>query len=82
MVRKVEAAIPAPPNVDTRRNPSEEQLAHVLESTLTVDPEKKDARFIFIFECFKTYRFMLTIIPNNIEVSVERIKPVTASAGR
>jgi hypothetical protein len=47
-----------------------------------VDPEKKDARFIFNFECFKTYRFMLTIIPNNIEVSVERIKPITASAGR
>ena len=82
MVRKVEAAIPAPPNVDTMRNPSEEQLAHVLESTLTVDPEKKDAGFIFNFECFKTYMFMLTIIPNNIEVSVERIKPITASAGR
>ena len=82
MVRKVEAAIPAPPNVETMRNPSEEQLAQVLESTLTVEPEKKEARFIFNFECFKTYRFMLTIIPNNIEVSVERIKPITASFGR
>lgn len=45
MDRKVEAAIPAPPNVDSRINPSEEQLAHVLESTLTVEPGKKDARF-------------------------------------
>ncbi len=82
MDRKVEAAIPAPPNVDTRTNPSEEQLAHVLEITLTVEPEKKEARFIFNFECFKTYRFMLTTIPKNIEVSVERIKPITASSGR
>jgi len=64
------------------RNPSEEQLAHVLESTLTVEPEKKEARFIFNFECFKTYRFMLTIIPKSIEVSVESIKPITASLGR
>jgi hypothetical protein len=45
--RKVEAVIPAPPNVDSRINPSEEQLAHVLESTLTVEPGKRDARFIF-----------------------------------
>ena len=82
MVRKVEAAIPAPPNVETMRNPSEEQLAHVLERTLMVEPEKKEARFIFNFECFKTYRFILTNIPNNIEVSVERIKPTTASSGR
>ena len=40
-------AIPAPPNVDSRINPSKEQLAHALESTLTVELEKKDARFIF-----------------------------------
>ena len=82
MDRKVEAAIPAPPNVDTRRKPIEEQLAQVLETTLNVEPEKKEARFIFNFECFKTYRFILTIIPNNIEVSVVRIKPITASSGR
>ena len=73
MDRKVEAAIPAPPNVDTRRKPIEEQLAQVLETTLNVEPEKKEARFIFNFECFKTYRFMLTIIPKSIEVSVESI---------
>jgi hypothetical protein len=80
--RKVEAAIPAPPKVDTRRNPNEEQLAHVLESTLTVEPEKNEARFIFNFECFKTYTFMLTTIPKSIEAIVERIKPTTASSGR
>jgi hypothetical protein len=45
--RKVEAVIPAPPNVDSRINPSEEQLVHVLESTLTIEPGNRDARFIF-----------------------------------
>jgi hypothetical protein len=36
--RKVDAVIPTPlPNVETRRKPSEEQLAHVLESALRDD---------------------------------------------
>ena len=47
MDRKVEAAIPAPPNVDSRINPSEEQLAHVLESTLTVEPWEKGHKIFF-----------------------------------
>ena len=47
MDRKVEAVIPAPPNVDSRINPSKEQLAHVLESTLTVELEKKGHKIFF-----------------------------------
>lgn len=40
MDRKVEAAIPAPPRVETRRNPNDEQLAQVLDITPKVEPEK------------------------------------------
>ena len=40
MERNVDAVTPTPPNVETRRKPNEEQLAHVLDSTLKVDPEK------------------------------------------
>ena len=35
--RKADAVTPIPPNVETRRTPSEEQLAHVLESALRDD---------------------------------------------
>jgi hypothetical protein len=45
--RKVEIVIPAPPNVDTRRKPSEEQLAQVLERTPIEEPEKKEVALIF-----------------------------------
>ncbi len=74
--------MPAPPNVETRRNPSEEQLAHVLESTPTVDPEKNDAKLIFTFECLNRYTFIPTTIPRSIEIIFERIDPTTASFGR
>lgn len=51
----MEIVIPAPPNVDTRRKPSEEQLAQVLERTPMEEPEKKDAAFNFIpLECLST----------------------------
>ncbi|MEP6574875.1 MAG: hypothetical protein ABJB85_00370 [Nitrososphaerota archaeon] len=82
MDKKVDAAIPAPPNVETRTNPNEEQLAHVLESTLTVDPEKNDVILIFNLECLNTYTFMLTTIPKSIADRFERIKPTTASSGK
>ena len=70
------------PKIETRRNPNEEQLAHVLESTLTVEPEKKEASPIFNFECLNTYTFILTTIPKRIEVTVARMNPITASSGR
>lgn len=83
MERKVDAVIPTPPNVETRRKPSEEQLAHVLEITLKVDPEKNEPIFIFEpLECFNTYTFILTTIPKITAVIVETINPNTASSGR
>ena len=83
MDRKVEAVIPAPPNVDSRINPSEEQLAHVLESTLRDEPENKDDILSFLFiECLSTYTFMLTTMPKRMDVIFERRKPATASLGK
>lgn len=79
----MEIDIPAPPNVDTRRKPSEEQLAQVLERTPMVEPEKKDVAFNFIpLECLSTKIFILTTIPNRIAVIFDKIKPVIASSGR
>ena len=54
METKVEIVIPAAPSVEIRRNPREEQLAHVLEITLRDEPEKNEAVFIFLFECLNT----------------------------
>jgi len=81
--RKVDAVTPTPPNVETRRKPIDEQLAHVLEITLKVDPEKNEPTLIFKpLECFNTYMFMLTTIPMRTAVIVERMNPDTASSGR
>ena len=44
MDKKVDVANPAPPNIDIKRNPSEEQLAHVLERILNPDPVMKDLK--------------------------------------
>jgi hypothetical protein len=53
--KNVDAVTPTPPNVETRRKPSEEQLAHVLESTLIVEPEKNEVRLILdLSECLST----------------------------
>lgn len=83
MERSVDAVTPSPPNVETRRKPNEEQLAHVLESTLKVDPEKNEAVVIFKpLECLNTYTFMLTTTPISTAVMFERMNPVTASSGR
>jgi hypothetical protein len=68
--------------VDTRKNPNEEQLAHVLESTPNEDPEKNEAAFIFKFVCLNMYMFMLTTTPYNTAVIVARINPGTASSGK
>jgi hypothetical protein len=82
--RKVDAVIPTPlPNVETRRKPSEQQLAHVLEITLRVDPEKNEPTLIFkSLECFNIYTFILTTIPKSTAVIVERINPNNASSGK
>jgi hypothetical protein len=81
--RKVDAVTPTPPKVDTSRKPNEEQLAHVLEIILRVEPEKNEPIFIFKpLECFNTYMFILTTIPMRTAVIVERMNPNTASSGR
>ena len=82
MERNVDAVTPSPPNVETRRKPNEEQLAHVLDSTLKVDPEKNEAVIFKPFKCLKTYTFMLTTTPISTVIMFERINPVTASSGR
>jgi len=51
---KEEAVTPAAPSVEIRKNPREEQLAHVLEITLSEDPEKNEAMFILVFVCLNT----------------------------
>jgi hypothetical protein len=38
--RNVDAVTPIPPNVETRRKPTDEQLAQVLEIILSVEPKK------------------------------------------
>jgi hypothetical protein len=81
--RNVDAAIPTPPNVETRRKPIDEQLAQVLESKLKEEPENSEARFTFkFFDCLNTYTFMLTTIPISAAVILERMNPVIASSGR
>jgi hypothetical protein len=79
--RNVDAVTPIPPNVETSRKPTDEQLAHVLEIMLRVEAEKTEPISIFRFlECFTIYTFILTTIP--ISIAVKRINPVIASSGR
>ena len=69
--------------METKRNPIDEQLAQVLESTLIDDPENNETTLIFnFFECLNTYTFMPTTIPISIAVMLEKINPVIASSGR
>jgi len=83
LVRKVDIVTPTPPKADIRTKPSEEKLAHVLESTLRDEPENKDDTLSFRFiECLNTYTFMLTTMPIRIDVIFERRKPATASLGK
>lgn len=83
MERNVDAVTPIPPNVETRRKPTDEQLAQVLEIMLSVEPEKSDPMVTFKFpECLTIYKFIPTTIPIRIAVVVERINPIIASSGR
>ena len=83
MERNIDVVSPIPPKVETRRKATDEQLAHVLEITLRVEPEKSEPMVTFKFsEYFNKYTFMLTTIPISIADVVERINPSTASSGR
>jgi hypothetical protein len=71
--RNADAVTPMPPNVETRRKPTEEQLARVLEIILNVEPEKSEPIITLSFlECFTIYTFILTTIPIRIAVIVEK----------
>jgi hypothetical protein len=81
--RNVDAVTPIPPKVETRIKPTDEQLAHILEIMLRVEPEKSEPIVTFKFpEYFNIYTFILTTIAISIADIVERINPITASSGR
>jgi hypothetical protein len=81
--RNADAVTPTLPNVDTRRKPTDEQLAHMLEIMLRVEPEKSEPMVTFkFFEYFNMYTFILTTMPISIASMVERINPIAASSGR
>ena len=83
MVRNVDAATPNPPKVDISRDPSEEQPAQALETTLSDEPEKSDLIPLFKpLKCLMTYRFMLITAPARTAVIFDTINPPTESSGR
>ena len=83
MVRKVDIFTPTPPKVDIKTKPSEEQLAHILESTLRDDPENNDEVLTFsFFDCTSTYTFILMTSPIRMAVMFEIIKSMVASPGK
>jgi len=83
LVRRVDAVRPTPPKVDIRTKPSEEQLAHMLESTLRDDPENNDELLTFsLLECLSTYTFMPTTMLISIAVILETMKSTTPSLGK
>ena len=83
MERNIEVVSPIPPKVETRRKATDEQLTHILEITLKVEPEISEPMVSFKFsEYFNTYTFILTTVPMSIADIVERINPINASSGR
>jgi hypothetical protein len=58
-----------PPKVETRTKPIDEQLAHMLDIMLRVEPEKSQPMVTFKFpEYFNTYTFILTTIPRSLQL--------------
>ena len=51
---KAETVTPSISITEIRKNPREEQLTHILESTLSDDAESNGVALIFIFECLNT----------------------------
>jgi hypothetical protein len=81
--RNIDVVTPIPPKVETRRNATDEQLTHMFEIMLKVEPEISEPMVSFKFsEYFNTYTFILTTIPMSIADVVERINPNAASSGR
>ena len=83
MERNIDVVSPIPPKVETSRKAADEQLTHIFEIMLKVEPEISEPMVPFKFsEYFNTYTFILTTIPTSIADIVERINPITASSGR
>lgn len=51
---KAETVTPTVPITEIRKNPREEQLTHILESTLSDEAESNEMLLIFISECLTT----------------------------
>jgi hypothetical protein len=54
----------------------------VLEMTPMAEPENNEAVLLKPLACLNRYKFILTTIPNRIDIIVERINPTTASSGK
>ena len=79
----VVAARPAPPSVDTRVNPREEQPAHALERVASEVPDSSEPAPSFrpARRLVSAKMFMLPTMPRNAAVALEMIKLATASGG-
>jgi hypothetical protein len=78
--RKLDAKKPSPPNVEARVNPKVEQLAHVLESTLIVVPERADL-LSFNFRFLIKNRLKFTNIVTRTELIQVKINASNISLG-
>jgi hypothetical protein len=78
--RKLDVKKPSPPNVEARVNPNVEQLAHVLESTLIVVPERADL-LSFNFRFLIKNRLKFTKIVTRTELIQVRINASNISLG-
>ena len=80
MVRNPVAIIPAPPKVEIIKNPTDEQLAHVLDTIPKREPESNDLsnlRSAFL----STYTFIGNTIAKRIALVFVIMNPSIASSG-
>ena len=79
-MRNPVAIIPAPPNAEIIRNPTDEQLAHVLETIPKREPESNDLsnlRSAFLI----TYTFIEITIAKRVALVLVIMNPSIASSG-
>lgn len=78
--RKSEIAKPSPPKIEAMVNAKVEQLAHVLETILTVVPDSADL-LNFSFKFLTIWRLKFTKIPTNIEFTQDNKNVPSISLG-
>jgi hypothetical protein len=78
--RKSDAAIPIAPNVEAGVNAKVEQLAHVLEITLIVVPDKGNL-LILNLKLFNRCKLKLTKIPTRTELIQVKTNPASIFLG-